>query len=791
MSYFGRTGAKKRPRLRKFHAELLLSKFYNKERVIHKNELNRPDLYIKRIVKFSKGFLEFLNEDELEIGLTDLFFETIAEWNDQYSEIEELDHSDENLSNQGIIIDDDYISFDGKLSYSRFYKVITDEGESMNDPKAWSFNDKNIEKVDQLNFSEKNSPAFTSKLFLMKFYVLRKIDEVAFVTSRFVHCPQCNANYVIPSAKIEFQQTYKCERRIGEKICNTTLKKFPARKMIPTYIYEIAVEVKSGDSFEFKEYFLESFNDLDSGFYTGMVFGRTEAKTNSFYFTCLTAKEEKSKIPFEIKENPDHEHRFLDIIDSVQAHIKKIGFVIDEDKAKLPMMIETLKKLAQVYNKEINMDHSLYFGAPGIGKTYSLTLLHHMFFSNSGFISGPRFTMPGLTGGQKEIYYQDTAKKKNVPGLFSNQAFVFDEINNAQFLADDKATNLFKSVALAASGTSTTVGGKEFPRVSLIAGTANYDVNYLRHYENKVKKIYAREIKSEDKVVKDQKTFLDNLMDPAAIEESIPEHFDFYAPLKDYDIDTPKALKTAILRVRDEPKNYMTNFPKPLMERFYWTVLVHPKFDKLFSQKKKIDVKEHMKARKSAYSQRELISQLYVPDFNTVLFEFAEEVFKEFDKPEIEEKWSKQVENFLAALSKKHVAFFSMFDRIGQVHVFVLFALSLLNHETSLSFATKRIFERIISYLHVPIHLDDFHNPDFENYVYCGESKSDLLNTIKNNPDQDIRIFVDYENRKIVRQNLVKLENANKIKKLKEYHYEINDIPKFEKLEGENENRTD
>ena len=85
------------------------------------------------------------------------------------------------------------------------------------------------------------------------------------------------------------------------------------------------------------------------------------------------------------------------------------------------------------------------------------------------------------------------AKKKNVPGLFSNQAIMFDEINNAQFLSDDKATNLFKSVALSSSGTSSTVGGKEFPRTALISGTANYDINHLKHYGNKIKKLYSNE----------------------------------------------------------------------------------------------------------------------------------------------------------------------------------------------------------------------------------------------------------------------------------------------------------
>ena len=40
--------------------------------------------------------------------------------------------------------------------------------------------------------------------------------------------------------------------------------------MIPTYIYEIGVEVQGKDNTEFKEYFLESFVELTPGYYTGM-----------------------------------------------------------------------------------------------------------------------------------------------------------------------------------------------------------------------------------------------------------------------------------------------------------------------------------------------------------------------------------------------------------------------------------------------------------------------------------------------------------------------------------------
>lgn len=783
MNHFGRTGTKKRPRIRKFHAELLATKYRISEKVLNAEELKRPDAYVKRMVKYSKGFLEFINEEALEMKLTDIFFSQMSLWTRQYIDIEELDDDDETLEEQGIIVKDDNITFDGKLTYSKFYKLVSDEGEGMNDPETWLFNNVNIENLKHLDFGDKNSPAFSSRLFLLKFYVLRKIDEVAFVTSRYVHCPKCGSNYAIPSAKIEFQQTYKCEKIVGDKPCGTTLKKFPARKMVPTYIYEISIEVKTKGRSEFKEFFLESFTDLHPGFYTGMLFGRTENKTNSFYFTGLTAREEKSQIPFSMLSLKESEHKFFDLTHSVFEHIKKVGFVLDSDKAGLVYLIETLKKLALTINKEINLDHSLYFGAPGIGKTYALTLLNHSFYSNSGFISGPRFSLPGLTGGQKEIFYQDTAKKKNVPGLFSNQAFVFDEINNAQFLGDNKAVNLFKSVVLAPSGTSSTVGGKEFRRIAIIAGTANYDINYLRHYENKVKKVYQKTNKSENGLL-EQKTFLEQ----AANEKELPLGFDFYAPLRDYGPEVPKALRTAVLKVRDGAVNYLTNFEKPLMERFYWTVLVHPKYDKEFRKQKTIDVDAHLESRRSEYSQRELISQLFVPEFETVINDIVNATREIFDNDkDIEKKWSKQTREFLSLLSGKYIRFFSMFNRIGQVHVFLLYALSLINNETELSFATKRVFERLISVLHTPISMEDFHTPDFKNFRYLGEKKGELLQIIKRFPKRDLNAFVDFDRKNkdgisIIRKALAQLETNQKIKRLDEFKYEVIIIKKFEEV---------
>ena len=732
---------------------------------MNRSDFDRPIEYVKRMVKYSKGWLKFINEEKCEVKITDNFFLRMEGWHTQYSDIEELDQSDENLLEQGIVLKDDGLTFDGRLTYSRFYKVISDEGESMNTPEDWLFNDKEIDSFEFVDFSDKNSPVFGSKLFLLKFYILRKIDEVAFVTSRFVHCPACGANYVVPAAKIDFMQTYKCEKIVGDKQCKTTLKKFPARKMIPTYIYEMGVEVKSKDGITFREYFLESFVELHPGYFTGMCFGRTENKSNSFYFSCLTAKEEKSRHPFKLIKRKHNEHAFFNLVESIQKHVQKIGFIIDEDKAQLPIIVETLKKITVLFNKEVNMDHSLYFGAPGIGKTYALTMLHHLFYSNSGFISGPRFSLPGLTGGQKEIYYQDTIKKKNVPGLFSNQAFIFDEINNAQFLADDKAINLFKSVALVSTGTSSTVGGKEFPRNSLISATANYDINQLKYYENKVKKIYESE--NAKVPVQTQATFLDNM---AAKKETIPESFDFYAPIRDYKLNIPKALKAAILKVRDDSKDYLTNFPKPLMERFYYSVLIHPKYDKAFLKQKAIDVEAYLKHRKSKYSNRELLSQLYAPDLDVSLKEKANKTLLAFDNKEIEAKWSQQTRDFLKLMGLCYPNFFGMFHRINQVHVFTLFALSLINEENTLSFATRRISERVISLLHTPIKMQDFHTPDFDKFKYIGETRKSVLFIIDNFTGKDMRRYIDFS-RPYARKILVNLENERRIKKLNDYVY--------------------
>ena len=167
----------------------------------------------------------------------------MQKWFEIYNPVHELDKEESKLIDKGIVFEEEYLKFNGKLDYSRFYKIISDEAEGLNDPNMWKFSDVDIESLTSIDFKAKNSPLFTSKLVLLKFYVLRKIDEVAFVTSRYVYCPVCNSNYVIPATKIDFMRTYNCEMTVADKKCNTTLKKFPAIKMLPTYIYEIAVEV--------------------------------------------------------------------------------------------------------------------------------------------------------------------------------------------------------------------------------------------------------------------------------------------------------------------------------------------------------------------------------------------------------------------------------------------------------------------------------------------------------------------------------------------------------------------
>jgi len=123
-----------------------------------------------------------------------------------------------------------------------------------------------------------------------------------------------------------------------------------------------------------------------------------------------------------------------------------------------------------------------------------------------------------------------------------------------------------------------------------------------------------------------------------------------------------------------------------------------------------------------------------------------------------------------------------MFHRINQVHVFILYTLSLINGETELSFATKRVFERLVSLNHTPIELKDFHVPDFENYNYLGETRGELLDLLKRYPGKDVREFVDFEGRVQVRKLLVELENNHRIKKISDYHYDIVDTSKPEEV---------
>jgi len=773
VNWFGRTGPSKRARLRKFHAELMHSKLISRTLIITKSELSRPDEYIKRTVKFSKGFLEFINEEALEIQITELFFKQFLRWQQQYSGVEALDIDDSKLVEQGIILTDDGLTFDSKLIYSRFKTILGDEIENMNDPSKWTFNEENLELLDCINYANKNSPTFNSNLFLVKFYVLRKVDEVAYVTSRYVNCPKCGSSYAVPAHKIDNVKTYNCERMLDGKPCGQGLKNFPARKMIPTYIYEIGVEVLGKEGRRTEEFFLESFQELTAGFYTGMSFCRTENKTNSFYFTCLVARSEKGKHIFEYEPAPG-QHNFFALTNSIRKHIKKVGFVIEDDKAQLPVYIETLKRITWAFHRELNIAHSLYFGAPGIGKTYSVKLLHHLFYSNSGVISGPRFTLPGLTGGQKDVFYQDNVKRKTVPGLFSAQAFLFDEINNSKFIGDDNATNLFKSVVLEHSGNSATVGGKEFARTSIIAATANYDVGHLKHYENKVKKVYTTEHKKSKSDRMKQEDFLQELTTLNQEEQNvaeIPTTFDFYAEIKDYGIEIPKPLIRAVLKIRDDDKNYLTNFAKPLMERFYFSVLVHPRYDKAFVKQKDIDVASLIGTRKSKYMQKELVAQLFSPEFDEVLMSLAQNAKVMFDIEANETLWSADTKIFLKLMGYRYPRFFAMFGRINQVHVFILYALTMINGESYLSTATKHIFERIISLLHKPIKMQDFHTPDFNNYQYIGESVGSLISIFKNHTDIQHEL-IDFKN-PIVETNIAKLIKKKRIIKITDLRYQM------------------
>ena len=105
------------------------------------------------------------------------------------------------------------------------------------------------------------------------------------------------------------------------------------------------------------------------------------------------------------------------------------------------------------------------------------------------------------------------------------------------------------------------------------------------------------------------------------------------------------------------------------MERFYYSVLVHPKYDKAFLRQNKIDVSGHLRSRHSQYGQREMMGQLFVPGLAEIIYANSQETLKAFQDPTIEKAWSKQVEEYLKLLSSKYVEFFSMFHRINQVHV--------------------------------------------------------------------------------------------------------------------------
>ena len=84
---FGKTGNNTRPRLRQFHAELLYDKFKSNDKIITVHELNRPKEYIDRIIKYSGGYLKYINDDEIEI--TEDFFNRCIAWEKKYPQVEE------------------------------------------------------------------------------------------------------------------------------------------------------------------------------------------------------------------------------------------------------------------------------------------------------------------------------------------------------------------------------------------------------------------------------------------------------------------------------------------------------------------------------------------------------------------------------------------------------------------------------------------------------------------------------------------------------------------------------
>ena len=114
-----------------------------------------------------------------------------------------------------------------------------------------------------------------------------------------------------------------------------------------------------------------------------------------------------------------------------------------------------------------------------------------------------------------------------------------------------------------------------------------------------------------------------------------------------------------------------------------------------------------------------------------------------------------------------------MFQRQEKIHVFALYTLSIINGESDLSEQTRHLYERLISLLHRPLEIEDFHEPDFEEYVYIGERRSDILEVIEKHPDQDIGQYVNLT-RKTVKKCIAKLENDNNIIRSAPNKYSIN-----------------
>ena len=171
-----------RPRIRKYQAELFYNKCKFQETTITVGEFERDVEFVKRLVKFSNGYLEWVDDENTIVEMQKSFLDFLQRIEIKHDEHQELEHKEEDLQNKGINFIDDKVRFDGQLNYSKFFNIVSDEEERLNDPKIWIYSEQDLEKYTKIDFTNKDSPLFNSLLCVLKVQVLRKIDDISFQT---------------------------------------------------------------------------------------------------------------------------------------------------------------------------------------------------------------------------------------------------------------------------------------------------------------------------------------------------------------------------------------------------------------------------------------------------------------------------------------------------------------------------------------------------------------------------------------------------------------------------------